>query len=177
MDIGSDNTTKKVVINESSSSFSVSPLVAIELYKLEKGVDVVYLYILSDDDVEEIQKRKYVKLKVCGTESRDVFSLVDYKMFQYGIVGAYISNSDLGDCLNQSDIEDLNLDSLSVYSAKISREDNSLINLIETYGSEYCSGRFCKLKIVEIPYDVEYTIGTRQYSGNECIIEKHRTWY
>lgn len=59
------------------------------------------------------------------------------------------------------------------------REDDfrtsfELINLMETKGSEWCSGECAKLKVVEIPDGVDYTI--EEYDGMEWISESHRTW-
>jgi hypothetical protein len=36
------------------------------------------------------------------------------------------------------------------------------------------NGMYSKLKIVEIPGDVDWEIG--EYDGNEWVAEKHRTW-
>lgn len=53
------------------------------------------------------------------------------------------------------------------------REDPLLIQAIEELGEE-ANGRCAKLKIVEIPDDVEYEI--EEYDGNEHIAEVHQTW-
>ena len=36
------------------------------------------------------------------------------------------------------------------------------------------NGNYAKLKIVEVPYGVEWTIA--EYDGYEWVAEKHRTW-
>jgi hypothetical protein len=54
------------------------------------------------------------------------------------------------------------------------RNDPRLITLMEEKGSEWCSGDYAKLKIVEIPDDVEWEIA--EYDGNEWVEEVHRTW-
>ena len=54
------------------------------------------------------------------------------------------------------------------------RSDTDLIEVIETLGEEKASGRFSKIKIVEISDEVEYEI--EEYDGSEWISEKHRTW-
>lgn len=53
------------------------------------------------------------------------------------------------------------------------RDDIDLIKVIEELG-EKSFGRFSKLKIVDIPDDVDWYI--EEYDGNEWIAEKHRTW-
>jgi hypothetical protein len=53
------------------------------------------------------------------------------------------------------------------------RSDPLLVQVVEELGEE-ANGSYAKLKIVEIPDDVEYTID--EYDGVEHIAEKHRTW-
>jgi hypothetical protein len=55
----------------------------------------------------------------------------------------------------------------------IERDDPILIDVILQLGEE-ANGSCAKLKIVEIPDDVEYDI--KEYDGLEWIAEKHRTW-
>ena len=55
----------------------------------------------------------------------------------------------------------------------ISRADGFLIEAVETLGNA-ASGKYAKLKVVEIPDDVEWQIA--EYDGSEHIAEKHRTW-
>jgi len=59
------------------------------------------------------------------------------------------------------------------YHGDISRTDPVLIQLVEEYG-EAVNGKCAKLKIVEIPSDVEWSI--EDYDGNEWVAEKHRRW-
>jgi len=56
----------------------------------------------------------------------------------------------------------------------LSREDEVLISVVEDLGVGESSGMFGKVKIVEIPDDVEYSI--QEYGGKEWIAEVHRTW-
>lgn len=60
----------------------------------------------------------------------------------------------------------------SVYA--VSRTDPRLISLIESKGTDYCSGSCARLKVVEIPDDIEWEIN--DYDGKEAIEEVHRTW-
>lgn len=50
-----------------------------------------------------------------------------------------------------------------------------LIQVIEQLGTEKASGDCAKLKIVEIPDDVDFEID--EYDGIESIHEKHRSWF
>lgn len=54
------------------------------------------------------------------------------------------------------------------------RSNPILVNCVKTLG-EKANGSCAKLRIVEIPDDVEYEI--QEYDGQEWIAEKHRTWY
>ena len=54
------------------------------------------------------------------------------------------------------------------------RADPRLIALIKEKGSEWCSDSFSKLKIIEMPDDVEWEIS--DYDGMETIEEIHRLW-
>ena len=53
------------------------------------------------------------------------------------------------------------------------RNDPILIGVIESMGAN-AAGYSSKLKIVEIPDDVEWQIDS--YDGVEWVAEKHRTW-
>lgn len=68
--------------------------------------------------------------------------------------------------------EKLAEESFDPYS--IPRNDPALIHVVETLGSEKASGMYCRLKIVEIPDDVEWMI--QDYDGEEWVAEKHRVW-
>lgn len=53
------------------------------------------------------------------------------------------------------------------------RADPDLIAVFEEMG-DLTNGRYSRLKIVEVPDDVEWEVD--EYDGNEWIAEKHRTW-
>ena len=64
--------------------------------------------------------------------------------------------------------------SRTVFSDRdVARDDPYLVQVVEELGSE-ANGRYAKLKVVEIPADVEWEI--EEYDGSEWISEKHRTW-
>ncbi|MDY6834171.1 MAG: hypothetical protein SVY53_05150 [Chloroflexota bacterium] len=54
------------------------------------------------------------------------------------------------------------------------RSDPKLVAVVEKLGEE-ANGRFAKLKVVEIPDDVEWEIS--DYDGMEIVEEVHRGWY
>ena len=71
-------------------------------------------------------------------------------------------------------IDETNVDEDEFFMFEPNREDNLLIEAIETLGSELCSGNFSELTVVEIPEDVKYII--QEYDGKEWIAEAHRRW-
>lgn len=56
---------------------------------------------------------------------------------------------------------------------KIERDDPILVQVVESLG-DLASGEFSKLKVVEIPDDVNWKIS--DYDGIESIHEVHRVW-
>ena len=59
------------------------------------------------------------------------------------------------------------------YDRDIPRDDPYLVKVVKDLGSA-ASGAHAKLKIVEIPGDVEWLV--QEYDGAEWVAEKHRTW-
>jgi translation initiation factor 2 alpha subunit (eIF-2alpha) len=55
----------------------------------------------------------------------------------------------------------------------LDRDDTDLVAVVEELGEE-ANGRFAKLKVIEIPDDIEWTID--EYDGVETIHEVHRSW-
>ena len=56
---------------------------------------------------------------------------------------------------------------------EIPRNDPTLVEVVKQLGP-IASGPYAKLKIVEVPDDVEWTIC--EYDGMEWVAEAHRTW-
>lgn len=63
------------------------------------------------------------------------------------------------------------LDEVDYYN--LARDDPDLIDVIEEFG-ERADTSFSRLKVVNIPEDVEWII--QEYDGAEWVAEKHRTW-
>jgi hypothetical protein len=59
------------------------------------------------------------------------------------------------------------------WDRNIDRDDPVLVKVVQEMGAD-ASGAHAKLKIVEIPADVEWQID--EYDGTEWVSEKHRTW-
>ena len=73
--------------------------------------------------------------------------------------GISLSNADFG------------IESDNIYAY---RTDERLIKAIEKIGTEKASGSLARLKIIEIPDDVEYDIC--DYDGIESVYDIHRFW-
>lgn len=56
---------------------------------------------------------------------------------------------------------------------EIERNDPVLVEVVEQLG-DLANGHYSKLKVVEIPDDVKWTI--EEYDGNEWVAEQHRKW-
>jgi hypothetical protein len=55
-----------------------------------------------------------------------------------------------------------------------SRASPHLVAAVEALGTEAASGSCARLKVVEIPDNIEWSIG--EYDGFEHVAESHRTW-
>jgi hypothetical protein len=60
------------------------------------------------------------------------------------------------------------------FAGDIPRDDPDLIRIVEEMGEE-ANGECAKLKIVEIPDDVNWYV--EEYDGCEWVAERHRTWH
>ena len=61
-----------------------------------------------------------------------------------------------------------------IYDFELDRTDPVLIQIVETLGAE-ANEHFAKLRIIEIPDDVEWEI--TEYDGSELVEEVHRKWF
>ena len=59
------------------------------------------------------------------------------------------------------------------YCHDVARDDPVLVAVVRELGVD-ADTRYAKLKIVEVPYGVDWTI--EEYDGVEWVAEKHRTW-
>ena len=55
----------------------------------------------------------------------------------------------------------------------VARDDPDLVSVVESMGAK-ADGRFAKLRVVEIPDEVNWSI--HEYDGSEWVAEVHRTW-
>ena len=83
-------------------------------------------------------------------------------------------------CHGGFDLSDEALDLYNELSGKslrycwdIERDDPFLVKVVETLGKK-ANGRFARLKVVDIPEDVDWQI--EEYDGLEWVAEMHRTW-
>jgi hypothetical protein len=59
------------------------------------------------------------------------------------------------------------------YGCDLARDDPVLVAIVRELGAD-ANGDYAALKIVEVPYGVDWTI--EEYDGTEWVAEKHRTW-
>ena len=146
--------TKQVVINEDDARVSIIPSLTpywtVELFK-RKG-KILYAY---DWDYDKNDDSYY--------ELIDVNSCKEFKKI-YHI--AYSYEKIERRILDSSDL----IDEYSLFD-EISREDKDLIAIVKEINNKKV------IKIVDIPFDVDYYIEDGQCGFAETICEIHRKWY
>lgn len=66
------------------------------------------------------------------------------------------------------------VDDAGAYTFDDDRSNPLLVECVETLGDAEASGTCAKLKVVEVPDDVQWDIS--EYDGRETIVERHRSW-
>lgn len=141
----------KIVINDTYGSFRLSPLAIKEYLKL-KGKES-YFYDM------QLQDRNVIYTKKDNLTGKELFSACFTK--------------DFGSRFEEKEITDNEWKIYSFNEKNISRTDEDLISVVEQLKEK--TNTICsKLKIVEIPDDVDWEI--EDYDGAEWVSEKHRTW-
>lgn len=151
--------TRKIVINNCYGSFCASFRVAIELFRNKYTTNEYYIY-------KKTNNNSYKKITTTD-ELENSFFYSNY----------YIVDKDYGEIISIDKFKNITnkecLDSLAHCCNE--RENPILIDMIEKFGSEFCSNtKHSRLQIIEIPYDVNYIV--QEDDGLEWIAEKHRTW-
>jgi hypothetical protein len=103
----------------------------------------------SDDFIQRIKGTRFVVINACYGG----FSLSKKAESQYKAM-ANITDPDWWD-------------------RDIARDDPYLVKIVRELGED-ADGDHAKLRIVEIPADVNWTV--EEYDGNEWVAEVHRTW-
>ena len=141
----------KVVINDCYGGFSLSREALIELIK--KDSDAV-----TKKSIEEYTGGRLKTMKELMEEDR----WLKYHEYRDGFY-----TDDFTSTLFKDDFVYFIEDSNEI------RTHPDIIEIVEKLGDR-ANGRFAKLKIVEIPDDVEWEI--EEYDGREWVSEKHRWW-
>jgi len=142
----------KIVINRCYGGYGLSHKAVIEYAKL---VDIkLYAYISDGEITASSDKNKY-RLFVGG--KRDGWAVIHY-------VKRKLKDGE--------DIDDVG-DNDYFSEGDIPRNDLYLVKVVEELGVK-ANGNYAKLKIVEIPDNVEWQI--EKYDGMEWVAEKHRKW-
>ena len=139
--------TKQVVIScEDNCDKLLTPYWTVEYFK-RKGKE---LFVFAKIGVEEDE--------YCLIGNDKVFS--DYNNFNESYYDVYYSYTSIfEDTMSKYDLFD-----------KISREDEVLIQIAKEINDDKY------LKIIDIPFNIEYDIREYECSLGEYISEKHRTW-
>lgn len=138
---------KKVILNKCFGGFDVSDE-AYVLYAKKKGLEL-YKY---ESEYRSNGNFTYKKVKSTNSLFKHYFT------------------KDMGDYV---EISNEDYKKYSLYLDEEHREDTILIEVVEELG-EKASGRFGKLKVVEIPEDLDYVID--EYDGIETLHEKVQEW-
>lgn len=153
---------KKVVINTIHGGFSLSPL-AIKKY-LELNGQSCYFFrqdmingSLFPLSLEEAEKETFI---AAFTEPNPEAHLDLNKKWE-----------DFTDDEREEYVRTWN--ALTFCSHQVERDDEQLVSIVEEL-QEKANGPYARLKVVEIPEDVDWEI--QEYDGVEWIAEKHRTW-
>lgn len=139
----------KIVINSCFGGFRLSEK-AVEAIMNKKGFNCFKYrqtkYSLRDGNNEYVKCEAYPKRPFLTT---------------------YYCTRDLGDVVN-------NLPDEAIFEEYfLERNDADLVSAVEELGYQ-ADARFSRLKVVEIPDNVEWEI--HNYDGLESIHEKHRSW-
>lgn len=148
----------KIVINVCYGGFSISPL-AIATIAKKKGKECYFFK-------HEFDSNKYTPISL--EEATDAFIV-----FAYSVSNP--EDYDLDKLGEDNTYKEANERSklICLDSRADDRTDKDLIETIEELG-EKADGSHAKLKVIEIPDNIEYII--EEYDGIEHIAEKHRTW-
>ena len=136
----------KIVLNKCYGGFGLSPIAIKEYLKL-KGKDCFFY-------------QKDYKTGMLNRVSVEVATTYDISL-----------TKDYGEQIKE---DWKSFDADYFYYNDIERTDLDLIKVVETLGESISSGSCAKLKVVEIPDDIEYEID--EYDGIESIHETHRSW-
>lgn len=144
----------KIIINSCYGGFRLSPK-GFKKYLEKKGKNA---YFYTGESPGYFDKLKRAALDELKNQSFSFYHVIT-KDF-----GHYISREEFNEKVSEEDF---------LSSREIERDDPDLIEVVKELGDE-ANSVHSKLKIVEIPDDVEWTI--EEYDGVEWVAEKHKTW-
>lgn len=144
----------KVVINDCHGGFSLSPK-GEEAYLRRKGEEAFF----------------YVNQRVDGRIGFDSFERFDPQSAEPWFV-VHTFTKDMGDTFTKDDWP-ANDEGYVYLARQLPRNDPDLVAVVEELG-EAANGAHARLKVIEIPDDVEWEI--EEYDGMEWIAEAHRVW-
>lgn len=157
---------KKIVINKCHGGFWLSNE-AIKAYATLKQIS---LYFFKQDRGSQ---NRYTLISDQEAFNSSVFDVTPFKTHALPFELS-LRNCDWNDLTpEQRQAYNDMYNELSFNQHDISRDDEHLIQVIESLGSK-ANGHCAELSIVEIPDDVDWVI--QEYDGYEWVAERHRTW-
>lgn len=161
---------RRLVINAQHGGFSLSPL-GVKRYAELQGRECYFFTDARDGD-GGLKLGEYVPISIGEAQSRSLF------FYAFDIPNPSEMLKDEKEWNDMTTEERRASNALYASHAlrngrDIPRDDPHLLQVIEELG-ESADGRCAKLKIVEIPADVEWAI--EEYDGMEWVAEVHRTW-
>ncbi len=151
---------KKIVINNCFGGFGLSPKAIKRIAELQ-GKECYFFEWVINEDI-------YKPLSLEEAEEKSLF----FSAFSVPNPKEVLPKEQKGEDGTYKDYNE-EYEKISLKSSPENRGDPLLIQVVEELGDE-ANGRCAKLKIIEIPNDVDYEID--EYDGLESIHEVHRSW-
>ena len=157
---------KKIVINKCYGGFSLSPLALKRWAELQGKMCYFFRRDFNGSNIRHFS----ITLKEAQKQSLFISA------FTISNPDEYLSkDKEWYEMTRVEKVEDSKkFDEVYLSFTEIDRDNTFLIQVVEELGSEKASGRFSKLKIVEIPTGIDWEI--EEYDGMETVGEKHRSW-
>ena len=149
----------EIVINACYGGFGLSPFATKELAKRKGKECYFFKYSLTEKTYTPISIEKAEESLIWCAYS--VHDPQNYRLSERDDDGSYKSANERAAKILLDDYDN-------------NRTDTDLIAVVKKFG-EKVNSKLSKLKVVEIPDDVEWKID--DYDGFEHIAEKHRTWH
>ena len=157
--------TRKVAVNACHGGFGFSPEATARLAELQ-GREC-YFYV--NQTTPKLDIREYVRVSEAEAAAAFMFLAFDVSDAYPRIIGGDWNT--VPD--EQREAQNAEYSAHRIDASEMKRDDPLLVQVVEELG-DAANGQYARLRVVEIPADVEWTI--EEYDGYEHIAEEHRTW-